>query len=81
MSIATPKDFPYVCDVCGAPATIWALDMIRHEVPGATWAEYSPVRFVKYGCAAHPVESIEHVTQLPPGQEPRLVHQRGLIAD
>lgn len=54
-----------VCDVCGAVATSMAVDMLRHEVPGQVWVEYSPIGPVKYGCAQHPAKSEEHLTHLP----------------
>jgi hypothetical protein len=43
-----------------------ARDVLRHEVPSDPWVKYSPAGKVKCGCDEHPVESIEHVTQLPP---------------
>jgi len=53
------------CDVCGKPATSWAIDTIRHEYPGAQWVEWSPTTIKHYGCADHPAQSEEHLTQLP----------------
>ncbi len=59
-----------VCDVCGSPATSWAMDVIRHEVPTEMWVAYSPTKFYSYGCDQHPATSSEHVTCLPPSPEP-----------
>ncbi len=47
------------CRTCGAPAIMAAIDTRRCEVPGAQWEESVPVGPVKYGCEAHPVQSIE----------------------
>ena len=53
------------CDTCDAPAMSLARDVLRHEVPGQTFIEYSPVGKDKAGRNQHPVSSVEHVTQLP----------------
>ncbi len=57
---------PLVCDVCGAPATMYAVELYRHEMPGATYPMFSPKGAVKYGCPEHPVISVEFPTDKPP---------------
>ena len=53
------------CDRCSKPATSLARDVLRHEAPGQSFVEYSPIGKDKAGCDEHSVESVEHVTQLP----------------
>lgn len=61
--------WPTTCDTCGKPATSLARDVLRHEVPGASWVTFSPAGSTKAGCDDHPVSSVEHLTQLPPARD------------
>lgn len=52
-----------VCDICGKPATGWAIDVFRHEPPGAMWVEWSPCPGPPhYGCDDHQATSEEFLT-------------------
>lgn len=66
VQLITKKDGTlYTCDVCAEPATTLARDVMRHEDRRKAFDEYSPVGKLKAGCDKHPVDSVEHVTELP----------------
>lgn len=58
------------CDVCGEPATNRAIDMLRHEVPGAA-VKVTEIGAPQYGCEKHPAELVIHRTEIPPGHKGR----------
>jgi hypothetical protein len=48
------------CDVCGAPATSVARDIVETFNRDTGCAEFKPHNAVKHGCADHPPESEIH---------------------
>ncbi len=51
-----------ICDVCGRPATSWAMDTLEGRDENHMYLRYVPVGRQKFGCAEHPQRSITYQT-------------------
>lgn len=57
MSEPTDQGEVEKCDVCGAPATSAAVDVVKWPNYVSGWIESKPVGRIKLGCDQHPAKS------------------------